>query len=111
MLKVFIGSRHQVSALVDAFKPFNKLAFADTPLPTNFESWQLFALDHTLRGSLGHLQHGSGLFESQKPEGINTLFERIDIVFHRTMAIEQRQCHCSAEDARPFLGKSGRFAC
>ena len=75
-LKVFISSRYQTLPLVEAFEPFSKFAFTDTPLVTEFKSRQLFALQHTQHSALRHLEHVSGLPESQKTE-------RISVVFHR----------------------------
>lgn len=68
--------RRTASPLVEAFKPCDEFAFTETPLATDLESGQLFALDHTLRGSLGYLQRDGGLSERQKTQ-------RIDVVFHR----------------------------
>ena len=51
------------------FEVVNELgefAFTDTPLVTEFKSRQLFALQHTQQSALRHLQHVSGLPESQK---------------------------------------------
>ena len=88
------------SSLVEAFQPFSKFAFTEAPLATDFESRQFFALDHTVRGSLADLQHGSGFFESQKTQRRNVVF------FHSIRKIEQRQCHDRSKYSRPFIGKS-----
>ena len=95
------------SPLVKTFNPFGEMAFVDPPLATDFESRQLFALDHTLRGSLGYLQHGSGLFKSQTPQWL------VEVILRRSFhafEIEQRQCHDASKSSRPFLGKRSRAA-
>src|SRR5262249_28249392 len=46
-LKVFIGSRHQSSLLLEALKPFSEFALTDTPVAAEFESRQLFVPGHT----------------------------------------------------------------
>ena len=105
--RLFISSRYRTSPLVKTFNPFGEMAFVDPPLATDFESRQLFAVDHTLRGSLGYLQHGSGLFKSQTPQRL------VDVILRRgfhASEIEQRQCHDGSKCGRPFVGKSSRVA-
>ena len=80
--------------------PLAETAFTNTPPAAHPESGQLFALDQTLRGSLGHSQHDGSLFESQKTQPLK-------LTFHSWLALEQRQCHCPAARGRPFLGKGG----
>lgn len=62
--------------LLETLHPLRELPFADTPLATDSESGQFLALEHPMHGSLGQLQHVSGLLESQQAQRLITVFRR-----------------------------------
>ena len=53
----------EASPLVESVEPLSERVFVNTPLTTNLESRQIFAVDHPLQGAPGYLQQLSGFFD------------------------------------------------
>ena len=89
--------------LLETLHPLRELPFADTPLATDSESGQFLALEHPMHGSLGQLQHVSGLLESQQAQRLITVFRRC---FHVLSKLSNTSAMTFLAVAARLLGKA-----
>ena len=92
--------RPTASPLMESVEPLSERVFMNTPLTTNLESRQIFAVDHSLQGAPGYLQQLSGFFDSQK-------FQRLNAVFHSRYHRSNGNAIAIISLVALFLEKSG----